>query len=203
MNRIKLVAILAVLGIGAFVAMSSIYTVSEVEQAIITQFGKPVGAPVTTAGLKVKVPFIQDVNLIDKRVLEWDGNPTDMPTKDKLYISVDLFARWRIVDPLQYFLRLHDERSAQSRLDDILGSETRNAVAKHELIEIIRTTKDRVPLRDTLLTGAGRGAGCGVTGADPEGTQTGRAGDLCRGCREGSSVWYRIARYPVQADQLQ
>ncbi len=93
---------------------------------------------------------------IDKRVLEWDGNPSDMPTKDKLYVSVDLFARWRIVDPLQYFLRLHDERSAQSRLDDVLGSETRNAVAKHELIEIIRTTKDRVPLRDTLAAGAGR-----------------------------------------------
>ena len=79
-----------------------------------------------------------------------------MPTKDKLYISVDLFARWRIVDPLQYFLRLRDERSAQSRLDDTLGSETRNAVAKHELIEIIRTTKDRLPLRDTLLTDAVR-----------------------------------------------
>ncbi|HXJ40312.1 MAG TPA: SPFH domain-containing protein [Bryobacteraceae bacterium] len=121
MNRRKLVAILAVLGIVAFIAISSIYTVSEVEQAIITQFGKPIGAPVTTAGLKVKVPFIQDVNLMDKRVLEWDGNPTDMPTKDKLYISVDLFARWRIADPLQYFLRLHDERSAQSRLDDILA----------------------------------------------------------------------------------
>jgi modulator of FtsH protease HflC len=87
MNRIKLVVILAVLGIVTFVAMSSIYTVSEVEQAIITQFGEPIGAPVTAAGLKVKVPFIQDVNLIDKRVLEWDGNPTDMPTKDKLYIS--------------------------------------------------------------------------------------------------------------------
>jgi membrane protease subunit HflC len=155
MNRIKLAAILAVLAVGTFVAIGSIYTVSEVEQVIITQFGKPVGAPVTAAGLKFKVPFIQDVNLIDKRVLEWDGNPTDMPTKDKLYVSVDLFARWRIADPLQYFLRLHDERSAQSRLDDILGSETRNAVAKHELIEIIRTTKDRVPLRDTLLTGAG------------------------------------------------
>ena len=95
-------------------------------------------------------------NLIDKRVLEWDGSPSDMPTKDKLYVSVDLFARWRIVDPLQYFLRLHDERSAQSRLDDVLGSETRNAVAKHELIEIIRTTKDRVPLRDTLVTDVGR-----------------------------------------------
>ena len=150
----KTLAIVAVVGLGLYIAMSSLYTVSEVEQVIITQFGKPVGQPVTTAGLKVKVPFIQEVNPIDKRVLEWDGNPSDMPTKDKLYISVDLFARWRITDPLQYFLRLRDERSAQSRLDDILGSETRNAVAKHELIEIIRTTKDRVPLRDAMLTDA-------------------------------------------------
>ena len=118
MSRIKWVAILAVLAIGTYILMSSIYTVSEVEQAIITQFGRPIGGPVTDAGLKFKAPFIQDVNLIDKRVLEWDGNPSDMPTKDKLYVSVDLFARWRIVDPLQYFLRLHDERSAQSRLDE-------------------------------------------------------------------------------------
>jgi membrane protease subunit HflC len=157
MNRFKLAAILALfLGIGTYLLMSSVYIVSEIEQAIITQFGEPVGAPVTTAGLKFKVPFIQDVNLIDKRVLEWDGTPSDMPTKDKLYISVDLFARWRIADPLQYFLRLRDERSAQSRLDDVLGSETRNVVAKHELIEIIRTDKDRLPLRDTLVTGVGR-----------------------------------------------
>ena len=151
MKNLKQFAILAILVAGLFVLMSSIYTVDEVEQAIITQFGKPVGEPVVEAGLKFKVPFIQEVNPIDKRVLEWDGPPSDMPTKDKLYISVDLFARWKIVDPLQYFLRLRDERSAQSRLDDILGSETRNAVAKHELIEIIRTTKDRVPLRDTIL----------------------------------------------------
>src|SRR5215207_309858 len=151
MNRITLLTILAALAI-TYPSMSSIYTVSEVEQVIITQFGKPIGTPVAAAGLKVKVPVIQNVNAIDKRVLEWDGHPSDMPTKDKLYVSVDLFARWRITDPLQYFLRLRDERSAQSRLDDILGSETRNAVAKHELIEIIRTTEDRVPLRDTLLT---------------------------------------------------
>jgi modulator of FtsH protease HflC len=157
----RLVLILLALAIGAYVVMSSVYTVSEVEQMIITQFGKPVGAPVTEAGLKVKIPFIQEVNSIDKRVLEWDGSPSDMPTKDKLYISVDLFARWRITEPLQYFLRLRDERSAQSRLDDILGSETRNAVAKHELIEIIRTTKDRVPLRDTLLTEAERNLNMG------------------------------------------
>lgn len=133
---------------------SALYTVNEVEQVIITQFGKPVGEPVVDAGIKLKMPFIQQVNSIEKRVLEWEGTPSDMPTKDKLYISVSLFARWQVIDPLQYFLRLGDERSAQSRLDDIFGSETRNAVAKHELIEIIRTSKDRQPLRDSLLTDA-------------------------------------------------
>ncbi len=154
MTKGKQIGALVFLGILVIAGVNALYTVSEVQQMIITQFGKPVGEPVTTAGLKVKVPFIQEVNPIDKRVLEWDGNPSDMPTKDKLYIAVDLYARWRIVDPLQYFLRLRDERSAQSRLDDILGSETRNAVAKHELIEIIRTTIDRVPLRDPVLAGA-------------------------------------------------
>ena len=156
MNRFIRIAGVLIFVAAIFVATSSVYTVNEVEQVIITQFGKPVGQPVTEAGLKIKLPFIQEVNAIDKRVLEWDGNPSDMPTKDKLYISVDLYARWRITEPLDYFLRLRDERSAQSRLDDILGSETRNAVAKHELIEIIRTTKGRVPLRDTLLTEAER-----------------------------------------------
>ena len=154
MKKIASFVVLSLLVVSLFVVANAIYTVDEVEQVIITQFGKPVGDPVTTAGLKFKIPFVQEINPIDKRVLEWDGAPSDMPTKDKLYISVDLFARWRIVDPLQYFLRLRDERSAQSRLDDILGSETRNAVAKHELIEIIRTTKDRVPLKDVVLSSA-------------------------------------------------
>lgn len=154
-NALQAVIFIVVIALGSAVS-SALYTVNEVEQMIITQFGKPVGEPVTTAGLKVKLPFIQEVNPIDRRVLEWDGNPSDMPTKDKLYIAVDLFARWRITDPLQYFLRLRNERSAQSRLDDILGSETRNAVAKHKLIEIIRTTKDRKPIRDALLTEAER-----------------------------------------------
>ncbi len=160
-NTKSITAMVLVFG-GLFILMSSAYTVDEVEQVIITQFGKPVGEPVTEAGLKFKVPFVQEVNPIDKRVLEWDGTPSDMPTKDKLYISVDLFARWRIVDPLQYFLRLRDERSAQSRLDDILGSETRNAVAKHELIEIIRTTKDRIPLRDAALASSSEGLNMGA-----------------------------------------
>lgn len=167
MNSSKVIILLVVVAAIYIVTASAVYSVDEVEQVIITQFGKPVGEPVTEAGLKFKIPFIQEVNPIDKRVLEWDGAPSDMPTKDKLYIAVDLFARWRIVDPLQYFLRLRDERSAQSRLDDILGSETRNAVAKHELIEIIRTTKGREPLLDSTLgvmdiAGAEQGATTGT-----------------------------------------
>ncbi|WP_428239552.1 protease modulator HflC [Gynuella sp.] len=152
MKKISTTLVMGILLLIGFLLNNALYTVSEVEQVIITQFGKPVGKPVVNAGLNIKMPFIQVVNGIDKRVLEWDGDPSDMPTKDKLYISVDLFARWRITDPLQYFLRLRDERSAQSRLDDILGSETRNAVAKHELIEIIRTTKDREPLQEVILS---------------------------------------------------
>ena len=128
-----------------------LYTIHETEQVIITQFGKPVGEPIVEAGLHLKVPFIQKVNRIDKHILEWDGLRTEMPTRDKLYISVDTYGRWRIVDPLEYFRRLRDERSAQSRLDDILGSETRNAIAKHNLVEVIRTSRDRVPTRDDTL----------------------------------------------------
>lgn len=138
--------------VAGLILFNSLYTVGEAQQVIITQFGRPVGEPITSAGLKFKIPFIQTVNRIDKRILEWDGSPSDMPTKDKLYVSVDLFARWRITDPMAYFLRLRDERSAQSRLDDILGSETRNMVARNELIEIVRTTKDRKPSQDSTLT---------------------------------------------------
>ena len=96
MNPSKQLPLLAVALLASYVMFSSVYTVSEVEQVIITQFGKPVGEPVMEAGLKMKLPFIQEVNPIDKRVLPWDGSPSDMPTKDKLYIAVDLFARWRI-----------------------------------------------------------------------------------------------------------
>lgn len=139
---------------GGFVLLNSAYTVSETQQAIITQFGKPVGDPKTDAGLNFRTPFVQEVHMIEKRILQWDGRPTEMPTKDKTYISVDTFGRWRISDAKQYFLRLRDERSAQSRLNDILGSETRNAIASHELIEVIRTTKDREPNQDATLADA-------------------------------------------------
>ena len=133
--------------------LASAYTVRETEQVIITQFGKPVGEPVVEAGLHFRTPFIQNVNRIEKRFLPWDGRPNEMPTKDKTYIVVDTFARWRISDPKQYFLRIRDIRSALSRLEDILGSETRNAVAKHELIEVIRTTAGRKVSEDLVIAG--------------------------------------------------
>jgi len=118
----------------------STYTVSETQQVILTQFGEPVGDPVITPGLKFKLPFIQRTNVFEKRFLEWDGNPNQVPTRDRRFIWVDTYARWRIVDPLLFFQRLRDERGAQSRLDDILDGETRNAVARHDLIELVRSS---------------------------------------------------------------
>jgi len=120
------------------------YTVGETDTVILTQFGRPIGDPVTEPGLHWKTPFVQEVNRIEKRVLEFDGPATQMPTKDKTYIEVDTFARWRISDPSTWYVALRDERSSQSRLSDIIGSEVRTAVASHELIEIIRSDKARV-----------------------------------------------------------
>jgi len=150
-----------------FVLAEICYTVNMTEQVIITQFGKPIGQPVVEPGLRFKKPFIQTVNRIEKRFLEWDGAPVGIPTKDKTYIYVETFARWRVKDAMQYFLRIRDERSARSRLEDILGSETRNAVAKHELIEIIRTDKARKPKQDDSLKGPAGAAVLGTVGALP------------------------------------
>jgi len=152
-------AVLVVLGLYLF--FGSAYTVGETEQVVITQFGKPEGNPINAAkgdlneaGLHFKLPFIQEVNRFDKRILEWDSPSSEMPTRDKLYIVVDTFARWRIADPLKYFQSLRDERSALSRLNDIIGSETRNVVASHDLIEMVRTDKTRKPLVDDSIAQA-------------------------------------------------
>ncbi len=126
--------------VGLFLAASSAYIVSETNQVVITQFGEPVGEPITEPGLHFKIPFIQNANMFEKRFLEWDGFPNQVPTRDRRFIWVDTYARWRITDPLLFFQRLRDERGAQSRLDDILDGETRNAVARHDLIEIVRTS---------------------------------------------------------------
>src|ERR1700730_6374495 len=147
-------AIIGLVLLLVFLLSDALYTFDQTEQVIITQFGKPVGHPITEPGLHLKTPFVQNVNRLDKRFLEWDGAPVAIPTRDKTYIHVDTFARWRIEDPKTYFVRLHDERSAQSRLEDILDSETRNSIAKHDLIEIVRTDKNRQPVRDETLKGA-------------------------------------------------
>src|SRR6266404_4335332 len=153
------IAIIAIAFFLVLVFSGAFYTIDQTEQVIITQFGQPVGDPITEPGLHFKIPFVQNVNSLDKRFLEWDGAPVAIPTRDKTYIHVDAFARWRIEDPKTYFVRLHDERSALSRLDDILGSETRNAVAKHDLIEIVRIDKNRKPLRDENLKNVPTGLG--------------------------------------------
>ncbi len=148
MNRSQPILLVLVL-VGVILLGGSVYTVSETNQAIITQFGEPVGEPVTEPGLHFKVPFIQTANMFEKRFLEWDGSPNQVPTRDKTFIFVDTYARWRISEPLLFFQRLRDERGAQSRLDDILDGETRNAVARHDLIEVVRTA-NREPADTTV-----------------------------------------------------
>lgn len=140
MNKFKGVSVIVLLGIILLVALDGFYVVDETEQVIITQFGDPVGEAVNTPGMKFKIPFIHTANYFDKRYLEWDGDRNQVPTKDKKFIFVDTYARWQITDPLQFFKRLRDERGAQSRLDDILDGETRNAIASNDLVEVVRST---------------------------------------------------------------
>jgi membrane protease subunit HflC len=121
------------------VLSNSLYVVNETEQVVITQFGDPVGDPITTPGLKAKAPW-QTANRFDKRFLEWDGDPNQIPTKDKRYLYVDTYARWRISDPLLFFKRVQNESGAQTRLDDIIDGATRSSVARHDLVEMIRST---------------------------------------------------------------
>jgi modulator of FtsH protease HflC len=128
------------LGLLLLLAYSGTYTLTENEQAVMTRFGEPVGEPISNPGLHLKMPFADTVNRFDKRWLDWRGDPNQIPTKDKKYIWVDTFGRWRIVEPLRFFQRLRDERNAQSRLDDIIDGETRNAIASFPLIDAVRTS---------------------------------------------------------------
>lgn len=148
MREMRLAIIAIVVLFLIVIVSSALYTVSESEQVVITQFGKPVGRPITAPGLHAKIPFIQTVHPFDKRFLEWDGDPNQIPTKDKRFIWVDSYARWRISEPLLFFQRLRDENGAQSRLDDILDGETRNTIAKNELIDLVRQTN-----RPFVITG--------------------------------------------------
>ena len=130
---IGIISILLIFG-GAF------YIVNESEQVVITQFGKPVGDPVTTPGLKIKKPFLETVNYFDKRFLAWDGEPKQVSTRDKRFININTYARWRISDPLQYAKRLFDESKALTRLGSVLEGATQNAIANHDLIELVRSS---------------------------------------------------------------
>lgn len=152
MNRFSpgIIAAALLLIVGVVLFRVSTYTLEEREHAIITQFGAPVGDPVTSPGLHFRIPLIQDVNRIDRRYLAWDGHPNQIPTRDKRFLWMDSFARWEISDPLVFYQRLGTERSAISRLDDILDGELRNVIARYDLIEIVRNS-NRDP-EDIVLT---------------------------------------------------
>ncbi len=150
--RIPIVSILTaiVLVFILFAVSLATYTLQETEQAIITRFGKPIGGAINEAGLHFKVPFVDTVNVLEKRALEWDGDPNQLPTRDKLFIHVDTYARWRISDPLLFFQRLRTVRDAQTRLDDILDGQTRDVIANHDLLEIVRSV-NRESVKDETL----------------------------------------------------
>lgn len=133
------------------IGINSFFILDETQQAIVTQFGKPVGEPRTSPGPNFKIPILQKVQFFDKRYLEWDGDSNQVPTKDKKFIFVDAYARWVITDPLQFFIRLRDERSGQTRLDDILDGETRNAVASNDLLDIVRSSNREPEIVDDVM----------------------------------------------------
>ena len=140
MKNALIVVVGVVVLLGLLAAGGAFYVVGETQQVVIFQFGEPSGDPITTPGLKLKLPFIRKVTYFDNRFLAWDGDPNEVPTRDKRFILVDTYALWRITDPLKYYQRLRSEQGAQSRLDDILDGETRNVIANHDLIEVVRSS---------------------------------------------------------------
>ena len=150
MSKNKIIISAVIVGVLLIGITQSMYIVNEREQVVITQFGKPVGEAVTKAGIQFKVPFIQTVNIFEKRYMEWGGDPNQIPTKDKKFIFVDAYARWQITDPLQFYKRLTHERGAQSRLDDILDGETRDYIANHNIEETVRNSNRTPMVTDTI-----------------------------------------------------
>ncbi len=151
MNKNITIIVTAIILLVIIVLSQSLFIVNETEQVVVTQFGKPIGNAITEPGIQFKAPFIQKANYFDKRYLEWDGDPNQVPTKDKKFIFVDTYARWQITDPLQFFKRLTNERGAQSRLDDILDGETRDFIANHLLEETVRTS-NRTPISSGTIS---------------------------------------------------
>jgi len=150
-------SILIIIIIAIIIISSALYIVGERQQAIITQFGDPIGGAITNAGLHLKVPFIQKVHYFEKRILEWDGDPKQIPTSDKRYIWIDIFSRWKIVDPLKFFQTTRNETFAHSRLDDVISGTTRDIISSHTLIELVRNSNRQMTFSeeyaDNLMEG--------------------------------------------------
>ena len=144
------------------VLMSSFYQIHETETVIITQFGRPVGTPVTEPGFRFKVPFLQVVNRFDKRLLEWDGSANEVPTRDKEFITADTYALWRISDPLRFYQRVRDDRGADTRLDDIIDGVTRNAITTHDLVDVVRGSSQEILAREILVRASERAQELGI-----------------------------------------
>jgi membrane protease subunit HflC len=162
MKNALIVVVGVVVLLGLLAVGGAFYVVGETQQAVIFQFGEPRGDPITTPGLKFKLPFIQKATYFDNRFLEWDGDPNEVPTRDKRFIHVDTYARWRITDPLKYFQRLRNEQGAQSRLDDILDGETRNAIANHNLIELVRSSNREFAVSELIAGDAAAESGATI-----------------------------------------
>lgn len=148
MKRKPLVIIIIILVI---LIINALYTIGERQQVIITQFGEPIGDAITKAGLHIKVPLIQKVHYFEKRILEWDGDPKQIPTSDKRYIWLDTFSRWQIVDPLKFYQTTRNETFAHSRLDDIISGTTRDIVSSNTLIEIVRNTNRKMSFTEEFM----------------------------------------------------
>lgn len=136
----KLIPLILIVFIGLVTFINSAFIVDEGKQAIITEFGRPIGKTITEANIHFKVPFIQDVRFVDKRILNWDGFPNQIPTKDKKYIKVDTTARWKVVDALKFIQTVKNENGAKGRLDSIIDGATRDVVSNHNLVEVVRNS---------------------------------------------------------------
>ncbi len=145
------ISLLLVVGL-VVVLYAFMFVVNETQQVVVTEFGKPVGEAITKPGIYFKIPFVQKANFFDKRFLEWDGDQAQISTQEKQLIFVDTYARWQITDPLQFFKRLTNERGAQSRIDDILDSQTKDHIAKNKIRDLVRSS-NREPLQSELHDG--------------------------------------------------
>lgn len=144
-----IIAVLAIVVL--WVLAEAFFVVDMTEQAIITQFGRPVGEAITDAGLHLKTPFVQKIHFFEKRILEWQGRSNQIPTKDKKYIEVNTFARWKVVDPLKFFKTVRNEANAHGRLDDIVDPATRNIISSHVLIEAVRNSNRKMDFAEEEL----------------------------------------------------